>query len=226
MTKKKKTLAELAEELEKSPERESEIREQMVKTVEFQKIIADHYVSPVVQAASTYGAFKHKDETFTFDGVKGVLEAQNEVLRSNDLTCVENMLLAQAHTLDMLFHKEARRAIAQQTVGQYKVHMDMAFKAQRQCRSTLEALAEIKNPRPYIQNNRAEYQQVNNGNAPSRADTVNGSRVREEKKLKSPNGLLEDKNDDEQWLDTRTPETAGGNDKKLEAVGAKYRAKD
>lgn len=217
MAKKKKTLVELVKELEEHPERESEIREQMVDTPEYQKILADHYASPVVQAASTYGAFKHKEETFSFEGMKGALEAQNEALRSNDLTCVENMLLAQAHTLDMLFHKEARRAINQDYINQFKIHMDMAFKAQRQCRATLEALAEIKNPRPYIQNNKAQYQQVNNGVAESRA---------REKNLKSANGLLEDKSNDGQWLDTGTPETAGGNDKELEAVGAKHRAKD
>jgi hypothetical protein len=59
---------------------------------------------------------------------------------------------------------------AQQQMGQNQLHvvdkyMKLALKAQSQCRATLETLAEIKNPRPYIQNNRAEYQQVNNGAA-------------------------------------------------------------
>jgi mRNA-degrading endonuclease RelE of RelBE toxin-antitoxin system len=56
---------------------------------------------------------------------------------------------------------------AHNNFGQYmkaaETYLRLALKAQSQCRATLETLAEIKNPRPYIQNNRAEYQQVNNG---------------------------------------------------------------
>lgn len=217
MTKKNKTYKELAQELKEQPEREDEITKQMTETPEYQKFLSEYYVSPVVQASSTYNAFKSKEETFRFQGIKDALEAQNEALRSNDFTRIEDILMAQAHTLDMLFHKEARRAIVQKTVGQYKIHLDMAFKAQRQCRATLEALAEIKNPRPYIQNNKAQYQQVNNGHVNSHARGKN---------LKSSNELLEDRSDEEQWLDIGASETTGGNDKELEAMGAKHRTKD
>lgn len=217
MTKEKKTLKELMKELEEYPEREKEIRQQMTETSEFQKMVAENYISPSMRAASTYDTFKHKDEDFTFSGLREALENQNNALRSNDLTRLEDMLFTQAHTLDMLFHTEARRAIRQDYIGQYKIYMDLAFKAQRQCRANLEALAEIKNPRPYIQNNKAQYQQVNNGSVDSRA---------REKKTKSSNELLEDKGNDEQWLDIGASETTSGNDKELEAVGKKHRSKN
>lgn len=217
MLKVTETLKELATELKEHPEREEEIREKMEKTPEYQEFLALHYSSPTVQAASTYGAFKHKEETFSFAGMKDTLETQNEALRSGDLDCVENMLMAQAYTLDMLFHKLARRAIAQDLLNPYKIHLDLAFKAQRQCRANLQTLAEIKNPKPYIQNNKAQYQQVNNGTPASRA---------REKNTKSSNGLLENKQNETEWLDTRAPKTASGNDKDLETVEAKHRAED
>ncbi len=105
-----------------------------------------------------------------------------------------------------------------------KAYSEIAFKAQRQCRATLEALAEIKNPRPYIQNNKAQYQQVNNGEQPKPKneliDTYAQARAHAEKNSKTANGLLEDKRHEAEWLDTGAPETAGGNNKELETVGA------
>lgn len=55
----------------------------------------------------------------------------------------------------------------------------MALKAQAQCRATLEALAEIKNPRPVAfvkqANISGEHQQVNNGVQPAqKAGSVQG----------------------------------------------------
>lgn len=54
----------------------------------------------------------------------------------------------------------------------------------------------------YIQNNRAEYQQVNNGTA-SNSDTSTRPPARVEKTF-STNELLEDKIHEQEWLDTRT----------------------
>lgn len=141
------------------------------------------------------------------------LKEGTDKLRTNDLSVAEDMLLSQAQVLDVLFNKYILLAGRSEYMNSLKIYSEIAFKAQRQCRSSLEALAEIKNPRPYIQNNRAQYQQVNNG-APE-------PRARGEK-AKSANGLLEDKSNDGQWLDTGAPETAGGNDQELESLGAKY----
>lgn len=145
------------------------------------------------------------------------LKEGTDKLRTNDLAVAEDMLLSQAQVLDVLFNKYILMAGRSEYMNSLKIYSEIAFKAQRQCRASLEALAEIKNPKPYIQNNKAQYQQVNNGVPEPHAHGKNS---------KSTNGLLEDQSNDGQWLDTGAPETAGGNDKELEAVEAKHRAED
>lgn len=145
------------------------------------------------------------------------LKEGTDKLRTNDLAVAEDMLLSQAQVLDVLFNKYILMAGRSEYMNSLKIYSEIAFKAQRQCRASLEALAEIKNPKPYIQNNKAQYQQVNNGVPEPHAHGKNS---------KSTNGLLEDQSNDGKWLDTGAPETAGGNDKELEAVEAKHRAED
>lgn len=225
MSKKRKAIKELKsltpqeiwEEIEKNPDSKEKLTEYLEQTQEYKKQYAEQYAAPATQAANTYITFKHKEEPLDYGEISRELEAQNKALRNNNLSRVEDILMAQAQTLDFLFHREARKAAGQEYMLQFKTHMDMAFKAQRQCRATLETLAEIKNPKPYIQNNRAQYQQVNNGMPEPHAHGEN---------LKSSNGLLKDKRHETEWLDTGAPQTAGGNDKELEAVGAQHRAED
>ncbi|MCP6756118.1 hypothetical protein NL533_31320, partial [Klebsiella pneumoniae] len=60
------------------------------------------------------------------------------------------MLVAQAHALDELFTSLARRAyvnIAGGCLGAAESYMRLSLKAQSQCRTTWETLAEIKHPR-------------------------------------------------------------------------------
>jgi hypothetical protein len=125
----------------------------------------------------------------------------------------EAMLTAQAHTLDALFHMLADRS--RRNMGEYtqtaELYMRLAFKAPSQCRSTWEAIAEIKNPRQVAfvkQANMGQNVQVNNG--------ANGSRVRQIKS--TPNKLLGVHNGER--LDTRAPGTASGANQELETVGA------
>lgn len=145
------------------------------------------------------------------------LKEGTDKLRTNDLAVAEDMLLSQAQVLDVLFNKYILMAGRSEYMNSLKIYSEIAFKAQRQCRASLEALAEIKNPKPYIQNNKAQYQQVNNGVPEPHAHGKNS---------KSTNGLLEDQSNDGQWLDTGAPETASGNDKELEAVEVQHRPKD
>lgn len=93
------------------------------------------------------------------------LQEKTEAIYGNDMKNMETLLMSQALALDTMFAALARRA--KLTLDH---HIDMgdkvlrlALKAQSQCRTTLETLANIKNPQPYIQHNRAQYQQVNNG---------------------------------------------------------------
>jgi hypothetical protein len=96
------------------------------------------------------------------------MEQQAKAVHQGNMQHVETMLISQAIALDSLFASMALRA--QERMGKDQLHvmqayMKLGLKAQSQCRTTLETLANIKNPRPYIQNNKAQYQQVNNGAA-------------------------------------------------------------
>ncbi len=92
-------------------------------------------------------------------------------VKAGDLTEAEVTLMAQAVALDAIFTELARRAGA--NMGGYmnatETYLRLAFKAQSQCRATLETLAEIKNPRAVAFVRQANIahgpQQVNNATA-------------------------------------------------------------
>jgi len=85
------------------------------------------------------------------------------------MSSVEAMLYGQAMTLQTMFTSLVRQAASETGLKQYQAKLTFALKAQAQCRSTLEALAEIKNPRPVSFVKQANIangpQQVNNGAA-------------------------------------------------------------
>jgi hypothetical protein len=66
----------------------------------------------------------------------------------------------------MVFNEFARKAAFSECLNQIQVHLSLKLKAQAQCRAPLEALAEIKNPRPVAFVKQANIahgpQQVNN----------------------------------------------------------------
>ena len=98
------------------------------------------------------------------------LHTKTESVHSGNMKSVESMLYGQAMTLQTIFTNLARRSAM--NAGEYidaaDKYMRLALKAQSQCRATLETLAEMKNPMPYIkQANIANGpQQVNNGTTP------------------------------------------------------------
>jgi hypothetical protein len=141
-------------------------------------------------------------------------------VQAGDLSELEATLLAQAVALNAIFTELSRRAAL--NMGEHlaatEAYLRHAFKAQAQCRATLQTLAEIKNPRPVAFVKQANIahgpQQVNNGtDAPTRA--------REEKTIEA-NELLEVQHGER--LDTRTAGAASGDHSQLETVGAIDRA--
>jgi hypothetical protein len=144
------------------------------------------------------------------------LALQVEAVSAGKLDRAETMLLAQAQTLDGLFHALVGKAIGEERLLQYETHMRLAMKAQSQCRTTLEALAEIKNPRSVAfvkQANIAANQQVNNGdNVTVRA----GARTQENEI--PPNKLLTETS--YETLDAGRTLTTSGVNSPMEAVGA------
>ncbi len=190
---------------------------------EFEKeaIVAQTYLRPTVMAATMIKGRYSNDDDVNINALISELNTQVALVQEGKMGRAEEMLISQAHTLDALFAELISRARI--NMGDYFhatcKYMNMAFKAQSQCRTTLEALAEIKNPRPVAfirQQNVGENVQVNNGQTPARA----------EENSKSTNRLLTDGSKDYETVDFGRTETAGGNDKDLETVGAKLRAKD
>jgi hypothetical protein len=139
-----------------------------------------------------------------------------------DLAEAETMLTAQAVALDAIFNELALRAAS--NFGQYlnaaDTYLRLALKAQSQCRTTIEALAEIKNPRPVAFVKQANIangpQQVNNGVSSEAARAHAG------KSEISSNKLLGVKNGE--WLDTRTKSATSPVNQELASVGKIDRA--
>lgn len=151
-----------------------------------------------------------------------LMRQKTNAAAAGDLHAAKAMLMSQAVTLDAIFNDMARRAaglIQVEQDGRWSfapATMDavtrIAFKAQSQCRTTLQTLGELVNPRSVAfikQANMANGpQQVNNGQEPARAETASvGS-----------NKLLEATPSER--LDFGAQAAAGGANQDLEAVGA------
>jgi len=141
---------------------------------------------------------------------------------NGDLGRPEAILTIQAHTLDTIFNELARRSQANVSGGYLEAaerYLRLALKAQSQCRTTLEALAEIKNPRPVAfvkqQNIAAGPQQVNNAPMASRAEEI-----------ENPQSKLLEHHEREEWLVPRAASAAGRSDSTLEPVEALHRPED
>lgn len=123
---------------------------------------------PEVRAAATIQEFD--SDSLNVNSLVNELREQVAEVQAGNMKRPEAMLVAQAHTLDALFSNLSRRSHASSSAGYLDAadrYMRLALKAQAQCRTTVEALAEIKNPRPVAFVKQANishgHQQVNNG---------------------------------------------------------------
>ena len=178
--------------------------------------------SPSIHAAVTMDAWgKFAGEVNLGELVEDVRDKVKRV-QGGDMRLIEAMLYGQAMTLQTMFTNLARRAVNQEHLKQFQTHLTLALKAQAQCRSTLEALAEIKNPRPVQFVKQANFanghQQVNNGTALEQA-----THARETQPYQ--NELLEEARHGGTHLDTRTTAKAARSHPAVEAVEAVHRAK-
>lgn len=170
---------------------------------------------PSVRAAITAQRYSKEFGELDLGALVDELAAQNSAANKGEMARAEGMLMAQAHTLEAIFHELARRAAL--NLGEYinaaEIYMRLGLKAQSQCRATLETLAAIKNPAPVTFVKQANVahgpQQVNNGTAPAEA-----SRALESEN--QPNRLLEERRN--QWMDGGTSQATVGADSTMEAV--------
>ncbi|WP_412548883.1 hypothetical protein Q2T91_20360 [Ralstonia pseudosolanacearum] len=178
-------------------------------------------ISPVIRGAAT--GRKYAQPVFGDDleltAYAAQLQQQADKVGAGDMSAVEAMLVAQANTLDMIFNQFARKAAHSEYLNQLQAHMSLALKAQSQCRATVEALNEIKNPRQVAFVRQANIangpQQVNNGG--SNFETNTRPRAHGNTPGQSTE-LLEHSNGE--WLDTGTASEARRGHQTLEAVGA------
>lgn len=134
-------------------------------------------------------------------------------------TC-EAMLLSQAYALQSIFTGLSNKAVEQSQLRQYSALLKLALKAQSQCRTTLETLANLKKP-PAIFANQANiaqgHQQVNNTVCPLPVDNA------AEKINSAQNELLEVQ--DGQRLEPRTQSQTGSSHTPLETMAKINRPK-
>lgn len=172
--------------------------------------------APEIAAALTSYEFNRFNNELDVHCLVGEMRRQTKLVNDGDLSRVEAMLIAQAHSLDAMFNEFARRA--RLNMGEYleatETYMRMALKAQSQCRATLQTLGEIKIPRSI-----AFIRQANLANGPQQVNNEVALTSRApEKTPNSTNELLE--TDNGEWLDAGATSQAGRGDKALEAVGA------
>ena len=183
-------------------------------------------LSPTVQNAVAMDAWgKFAGESDLSELIKDFHERVEKV-QAGDMRSIESMLYGQAMTLQTIFTNLARKAQAQEYLKQFQVNLSLALKAQAQCRATLEALAEIKNPRPVSFVKQANIangpQQVNNGVTTETVPVRAGTHAHAGQNTGQKNELLEHQHGN--YLDTGAQGTAGGADTHLEAVEAGQRA--
>ena len=127
-----------------------------------------------VNTAFTVKKFANvEDSVEVSDYILELQKAGNEVVDGN-LGRLERMLTSQAIALDTMFNKLAIKAASSEYMKNYEGFMRLAFKAQAQARSTVEALAMLKHPQPYIsQTNIGQvgHSQVNNAYAITSSNT-------------------------------------------------------
>lgn len=183
-------------------------------------------LSPTAQSAVAIEAWsKFAGDVDLAELLDGLREKAGRVL-DGDTRPIEAMLYGQAATLETIFTSLARRATKQEHLKQFQAYLGLALKAQAQCRATLEALAEIKNPRPMAFVHQANisggHQQVINGVSTGTAPVRAGAHPHVEEIASQKNGLLEASHGIE--LDTRAQSKAGGANPHLEAVATRHRA--
>lgn len=198
-------------ELATQPQNRGAILMQQVPGIDDDDLIARKLTRPEVTGAASIRAWT--GENHEINALVRELEIQSAAVKRGDMGRTEEMLISQAHVLDEIFSTLARKAygcMGKSDVG-FELCLRLGFKAQSQCRATLETLAEIKNPwsGAYIKqaNLAAGHQQVNNG--------PEGTRVREiESTQNRLSGELH-----ELRPNTRTPALASRVDQALEALG-------
>lgn len=188
---------------------------------------AQEWQRPTTAAALVLQGFgtsnQQNSEVIKFDlyDLRDELNKHVQAVHAGDLSRAEEMLIAQAHVLQTIFTVWSLRAHSSECLNQVQAYMSLAFKAQAQCRATLQALVEVKYPRQVQfvrQQNIGMNQQVNNDAVPTNESLARGNFA------ESSNELLESQRSER--LDFGAAATTGATDSRLETVGTILRPED
>ena len=186
--------------------------------------IARTLTRPEIGAAAVIEAWS--PDTHDVNVLAIELAAQVNAVNQGEMQRTEGILISQAQALDAIFVNLMRRSTNQTNATHWEMYMRMGMKAQSQCRATLQALAEMKNPRPVAffkqaNINNGGHQQINNGVAAG--DVERSSPAREIQFEQSK--LLEVVGNGSTYMDAGTTKATSRGHKTLEPVGAINRAK-
>ncbi len=115
-----------------------------------------------LSAMAIYSIFDEQPEITAL--IDQVTELTESVLNGDD-TKIKSALITQSKTLGVIFNNMITKAVKAPTMEGFKIFMDVALRAQNQCRKTLLALDAIQHPQQQTvvrQQNIAVNQQVNN----------------------------------------------------------------
>jgi hypothetical protein len=185
--------------------------------------IARAYLSPAVQAGTVVRAYTRLPDGGGPDvnALVAQLHESVDAAKAGDLREAEAMLISQAQSLSAIFTSLAEKASRQQYLQQYEAHLQLALKAQAQCRATLETLAEVRYPRQMQvvrQQNVAVNQQVNGCEHVASNSRARGAEA------KSTNELLEILPSER--LEPSAPRKAGDADSAVAALAPLNGAED
>lgn len=182
------------------------------------KRMAQGLLDPSYLCSATVKTLHHRNDHLDFFDLSEEMQAQVKKVNDGDLSRAEALLICQAHSLNSISVEMIHKSLENMGSNLHAAEklMRLGLKAQSQSRATIQTLADLKNPKPYIQNNRAQYQQINNNSSPSRA----------REKENFTNELLEDRTDEQQWMDCGAQKDTGGEDQELEAVAVQHRPED
>jgi len=141
--------------------------EQKIASMSDEEVQAMNAYNPIMRAVTSGQTLTKNITGIDLDIFASIttLSKQIQEVKSGDLSCAEMTLAAQGNTLDLIFNGLVCKAANSQLISHFETYMRLALKAQSQCRTTYESLAEIKNPRPMAfikQQNIGVNQQVNN----------------------------------------------------------------
>ena len=197
----------------RAPDKSRDIRLVTRPGVSEDRMIAEYAFDPTTANASTALDFSTDLlPRLSLQDCTAVMKEDAQAVTDGNFGKLESMLNGQAIALNAMFNNFAKRAMHADVMPKLDAYFRLALKAQAQCRSTVEAIAEIKYPKSATfikQANIAQQQQINNGNQ------LTNTR---EKNIFPTNKLLTESA--HAALDTGRTGKAIGLDSHLEAMGA------